>query len=641
MVIAGLAIALGEVVDDAIIDVENVLRRLRLNHEAGNPEPAWRVVLEASLEVRSAVVYATLIVILVFLPVFFLDGLAGTFFRPLALSYVLAVGASLAVALIVTPALCLILLPRSIRTTEHKDTSFVRRLKRLYRGLLTPLLTRQRTVLVALVAVFAVTGIAVTRLGEEFLPHFQEYDFLMHWVEKPGTSLEAMQRITARASRELRAIPGVRNFGSHIGRAEVADEVVGPNFTELWISLDPSVPYYPTVAKIQEVVDGYPGLYRDLLTYLKERIKEVLSGGSGAVVVRIYGPNLDELRQKAAEVGQAMSGIEGVVNLQVEPQVDVPQVEVRLRPDAALSFGLTAGDVRRAVMTMVRGTKVGEVYEDQRTFDVTVWSSEELRTDLNSLGNVLVDAPLGGKVPLRDVAELRIAPTPNLIQHENASRRIDVSCNVAGRDLGSVARDIEQRVRSIDFPQGYHPELLGEYAARQASQRKLLALSALSLVGIFLVLYSDFRSLRLTLLVIASLPFALVGGVGSAVLTGGILSLGSLVGFVTVLGIAARNGVMLVSHYRHLEEQEAVPFGDEMILRGAEERLVPILMTAAATALALLPIVVGGNRPGHEVEHPMAVVILGGLVTSTLLNLFVMPTLSLRFSKGARPKDQF
>ena len=639
MVIAGLAIALGEVVDDAIIDVENVLRRLRLNHALAQPQPAWRVVLEASLEVRSAVVYATIIVVLVFLPVFFLDGLAGTFFRPLALSYILAVSASLGVALIVTPALCLILLPKAGQAEAHHDTAVVRWLKGGYRRVLPTLLVHPRVVSATLAGTFLVTGAAVTRLGEEFLPNFQEYDFLMHWVEKPGTSLQAMQRITARASRELRAIPGVRNFGSHIGRAEVADEVVGPNFTELWISLDPSVPYAPTVARIQEVVDGYPGLTRDLLTYLKERIKEVLSGGSGAIVVRLYGPNLEVLRAKAAEVNDTISGIPGVTNLQVEQQVDVPQIEIRLRPDAAQRFGLTAGDVRRAAMTLVRGTKVGEVYEDQRIFDVAVWSAERSRNDILSLGNLLIDAPLGGKIPLRDVAEIRIAPTPNIIQHENASRKIDISCNVKGRDLGSVAREIEQRVRAMSFDPGYHPEMLGEYAARQAGQQRLFALSALSLVGILLVLYTDFRSPRLTTLVFVSLPFALVGGVVSVFFTGGVLSLGSLVGFVTVLGIAARNGVMLVSHYRHLQEHEGQPFSDELILRGAEERLVPILMTAAATALALLPIVIGGNKPGHEIEHPMAVVILGGLATSTLLNLFVLPVLSLRFARFSRRED--
>lgn len=635
MVIAGLAIALGEVVDDAIIDVENILRRLRLNRASGNPQSAARVVLEASLEVRSAVVYATIIVILVFLPVLFLDGLAGTFFRPLALSYILAVSASLIVALVVTPALSLILLPNACHGAP-KNTALVRWLKFGYRRALPFLLVRPRSVMTLLVGTFLVSGLAVTHLGEEFLPNFQEYDFLMHWIEKPGTSLQATQRITARVSRELRAIPGVRNFGSHIGRAEVADEVVGPNFAELWISLDPDVPYAPTVAKIQEVVDGYPGLTRDLLTYLKERIKEVLSGGSGAIVVRLFGGDLEVLRQKAVEISDEISVISGVTNLHVEQQVDVPQIEIRLRPEAAQRFGVTAGDVRRAAMTLVRGTKVGEVYENQRIFDVMVWSSEESRRDIASLSNMLIDGPLGAKIPLRDVADIRIAPIPNLVQHENASRKIDVSCNVTGKDLGSVAREIQQRVYAMHFDPGYHPEILGEYAARQAGQQRLLGLSALALVGIVLVLYTDFRTPRLTVLVFASLPFALVGGVASVFLTGGILSLGSLVGFVTVLGIAARNGIMLVSHYRHLEEHETQTFGPDMILHGAEERLVPILMTAAATALALLPIALGGNRPGHEIEHPMAIVILGGLATSTLLNLFILPVLCLKYLRFAK-----
>ncbi len=631
MVIAGLVIALGEVVDDAIIDVENIVRRLRLNRAAPHPEPNLQVVLGASLEVRSSVVYASFIVALVFLPVYLMEGLAGSFFRPLAVSYVLAVMASLVVALTVTPALSLLLLPGA--SLGRREPALVRGLKRIYRALLPATLHHPGAALAVLALLFVSTGIALPHLGEEFLPNFQEYDFLMHWVEKPGTSLEAMTRITERVSRELRAIPGVRNFGSHIGRAEVADEVVGPNFTELWISLDPRVPYGPTVARIQEVVDGYPGLYRDLLTYLKERIKEVLSGGSAAIVVRLYGPGLDGLREKAQEIGRALQDVPGVVNLQVEPQVLVPQVEVRVRPQDAQRFGLTPGEVRRAAVTLVKGTKVGEIYEEQKIFDVTVWGAPAVRRDLESLRRLRLDTPSGANIPLGDVADLRIAPTPNIINREAASRRIDVSCNVSGRDLGTVAREIERRVRALSFDRGYHPEFLGEYAARQESRNRLLALGGVSVLGILLILHADFRSARLTLLVFVTLPFALIGGVAAAFLSGGVLSLGSLVGFVTVLGIAARNGIMLVSHYRHLRVEEGLPAGPELALRGAEERLAPILMTALATALALLPIALGGNKPGHEIEHPMAIVILGGLVTSTLLNLFLMPTLYLRWAR--------
>jgi CzcA family heavy metal efflux pump len=635
MVIAGLVIALGEVVDDAIIDVENIMRRLRLNRESNRPESAFSVVLKASLEVRSAIVYATMIVVLVFLPIFFLDGLSGSFFRPLAVSYVLAVLASLGIALTLTPALSILLLPRA--ASRHRaDPALTRLLKRCYRRALPMFVDKPKLAILMLLLFFALTAVTVPFLGEEFLPNFKETDFLMHWVEKPGTSLEAMCRITVRVSQELRAVPGVRNFGAHIGRAEVADEVVGPNFTELWISIDPNVPYEPTVAKIQEVVDGYPGLVRDLLTYLKERIKEVLTGAGASIVIRIYGPDLEVLRAKATEVGKAISGIQGVSNLKVEQQVSVPQIEVRLRPDAASRFGLTPGDVRRAATTLVKGAKVGELYGAQQINDVVVWGAQHTRTDLEALRGLRISLPAGGDAPLGDLADIQIAPAPNVIQREGASRRIDVTCDTKGRDIGRVARAIEDKVKALSFDHGYHPEILGEYAARQESKNRLLALSTLALLGILLLLHTDFRSLRLVLLIFVSLPFALIGGVAATLFSGGVLSLGSLVGFVTVLGIAARNGIMLISHYRHLETEEGHPFGKELVLRGSEERLAPILMTALATGLALLPIVIGGNKPGHEIEYPLAVVILGGLITSTLLNLLLMPALYLRFGSARR-----
>jgi len=631
MVLAGLILALGEVVDDAIIDVENIQRRLRLNRAAEHPETPLRVVLNASLEVRSAIVYATLIVVMVFLPVFLLDGLAGSFFRPLALSYVLAVLASLAVALTLTPALSLILLPRAAAT--ERESPITKGLKKLYRAVLPKIVNHPRIATVVMLLVFAASVVAVPYLGEEFFPEFKETDFLMHWVGKPGTSLDAMTRSVMTVSKELRSIPGVRNFGSHIGRAEVADEVVGPNFTELWISIDPKVDYDQTLARINETVNGYPGLVRDVLTYLKERTKEVLTGAGASIVVRVYGPNLDELRAKAAEIQTAMSQVNGVTNLKVEQQVLVPQIEARTKADALARFGLTPGDVRRAMATFVKGLKVGEIYDEQKAYDVVVWGNERVRTDLDALRAIRLNVPTGGVVRLGDVMELRIAPTPNLVQHENNSRRLDVTCDVIGRDLGSVAREVETKVRGLNFAHGYHPDFLGEYAARQASRNRLLALAAVSLLGILMLLFADFKSLRLTLLVFLTFLFALVGGVAGAFASGGVLSLGSLVGFITVLGIASRNGIMLVSHYRHLEMEEGQAFDLPLILRGAEERLAPILMTASVTALALVPIVIGGVKPGQEIEHPMAAVILGGLVTSTILNLFLLPALYWQFGR--------
>jgi CzcA family heavy metal efflux pump len=637
MVLAGLVIALGEVVDDAIIDVENIVRRLRLNRIAEHPRSPIRVVLEASMEVRSAVLYGSLIVIVVFVPVFLLDGLAGAFFRPLALSYVLAIVASLVVALTITPALALLLLPRHL---DRRESRFVGGLKARYRRVLPGFVDRPKAALGSLLVMLTATAAAVPFLGEEFLPSFREYDFLMHWVEKPGTSIEAMRRITERASRELMAVPGVRNFGAHIGRAEVADEVVGPNFTELWVSLDPAVDYEATVTTIQGIVDGYPGLYRDLLTYLRERIKEVLTGASATIVVRVYGPDLSILQQQAQAVRTAIAKVAGVADLTVQAQVLVPQVEVRFEPDRAAAFGLTPGEVRRAAATLVQGTKVGEVYEEQRLFDVVVWGAPQVRRNLDAIRALQVPIANGGMVPLGSVSSVAVTPTPNEITRENGSRRIDVTSNVRDRDLGAVARDIQAQLAGLSFPQGYYSEVLGEYAERQASSNRLTLLSVLAVAAIFLILLADFGSPRVATLVFLTLPFALVGAIVAAFMTGGVLSLGSLVGLVTVIGISARNGIMLISHYQHLEREEGAAFGRELILRGSEERLAPILMTALATGLALVPIVMGGTRAGYEIEHPLAVVILGGLVTSTVLNLFILPALYLKFGRSALTVSQ-
>jgi len=395
--------------------------------------------------------------------------------------------------------------------------------------------------------------------------------------------------------------------------------------------MDPSVDYASTVAKVQTVVDGYPGLQRDLLTYLRERIKEVLTGASATIVIRLFGPDLDVLAQKAAEIGKVVGGVEGAADVKVQALTLVPQVEVAFRPERAQQVGVTAGTVRDTVATMVRGAKVGEVFDQQKVFDVIVWSAPDVRSDLFALRRLPIELPNGGYAPLGAVADVSIVPTPNEITREGGSRRIDITCNVRGRDLGAVARDIDAALKGVQFAPGYHPEILGEYAARAASQRRLLWLGLLSLAGILLVLHVDFGSARLVAFVALTIPFALIGGVASVFLTGGVLSLGSLVGFVTVLGIAARNGIMLVSHYRHLEQEEGVPFGAGLVIRGAEERLSPIVMTALVTGLALVPIIAGGDRSGHEIEHPMAVVIVGGLVTSTLLNLFLLPAIYLRY----------
>ncbi len=633
MVLAGLAIALGEVVDDALIDVENILRRLRLEREVAEPRaPLW-IVLEASLEVRSAVVYATLIVLALFVPVFLLDGVPGAFFRPLGLAYAIAVFASMLVALLVTPALSLLLLPRAAQ--RERRPRFAAWLEERYRSLLQRFVDRWQAALITLAIVFASTIAVVPFLGEAFMPQFRETDFLMHWVAKPGASLEAVQRTAVRAAQELMRVPGVRGFGSHLGRAEVADEVVGANFAELWISVDPAADHDQALHAVQEIVDGYPGIYRDVQTYLQERIKEVLAASSGAIVVRLYGPDLAVLRERAEAIGSVVSAIPGVVNTKVEPQILVPQIGVRVRPDAAHRMGTVATDIGRAVSTLVQGQKVGEVYHADRIVDVVVWGEPKLHADPLAIGELRIDTLLG-QVPLAELADVAIVPTPNVVQRESASRRIDVSCDARGRDLGAVVAELRGKLAAIALPRGYHLELLGEYDARAKARTRLTGATLLSLLVVLAILYVDFRSPRLVALLALSLPFALVGGVGATLLAGGVISLGSLVGLVTVLGIAARNGIMLVSHYRHLETEELMPFGRDLVVRGTQERLTPILMTALATALALLPLALGGGKPGQEIEHPMALVILGGLVTSTLLNLVLLPAIYLRFAKAPR-----
>ncbi len=635
MILAGLVIAIGEVVDDAIIDVENIARRMRLNRLAGNPESAFSVVLHASLEVRGAVVYASLIIVVVLVPIFLMTGLLGTFFRPLALAYVLAIAASLLVALTVTPALALLLLPSM--PSREREAPLARLLKAGYRRILPLFTGRPKSIVAALLGSFVLAAFLSLQSGMEMLPSFKETDFLMHWVLKSGASVEEMDRITIRASKELRAIPGVRNFGSHNGRAEVADEVVGANFTELWISVDEEADYDETVSRVEEVVYGYPGLRRDVLTYLKERMKEVLTHSSATVVVRIFGPDLSALRRHASLVKEAIATVPGVIDLKVEAQVNVPQIEVRLRPEAAAIHGLTSGQVRRSAVTLIRGQKVGEVFDQQKIYDVVIWGVDELRTDLDAIRRLPVDTPSGGQIPLGDLAEIRILPTPNSITREGASRKIDVSFNVSGeRDLGSVAREAEEKVRAVPFERGYHPEVLGEYTELMSAVRQIALPLVGVLLGILVLLHAVFQSLRLSLLVLSTLLLALPIGCVLGVLAGGsIISMGSIVGVLTVLGIAARNGILLVSHYQHLEQVEGMTFGIEMIRRGAEERLVPIVMTASSTGLALLPLAISGDLPGYEIEYPMALVILGGLITSTLLNLFFLPALYLRYGRTA------
>jgi Cu/Ag efflux pump CusA len=475
-------------------------------------------------------------------------------------------------------------------------------------------------------------GVAVfPRLGQELFPAFKERDFLMHWITPPGTSMNEERRIVTRASKELRTIPGTRGFGSHIGQSFLGEEIVGSNFGENWVSLDRKADYDRTLASIHEVVAGHPGLYRNVQTYLRERIDEVLVGSSEPIVIRIFGDDLTTLQRTAARVRAALSGINGLENLHASLQQDVPQIDVRVRLAVARRYGIKPGDVRRGAATLVAGEEVADLFRGGKTYDVQVWSSPRTRANLTAIRELPIDTPGSGHVALGRLADVRIRPTPNVIERENASRRIDVAADLAkGTDLGAVSTEIERRLGKVSLPLGYHAEVIGEGAERHAAQRHLLTYAGVAAVAIFLLLQAAFGSWRLAALLFFTLPMAVVGGVLAAYMGVGVISLGALIGFFTVLGIAARNGIMMISHFQHLERDEEQAFGPELVLRGALERLSPILMTAFATGLALLPLVILGDKPGQEIEHPMAVVILGGLVTSTLLNLFVVPALYLR-----------
>jgi CzcA family heavy metal efflux pump len=636
MVLAGLVIALGAVVDDAIIDVENIVRRLRQHRRAGGSRASTgSVILEASLEVRSPIVFATLIIVAAAIPVFLLQGLTGAFFRPLALSYTLAIVASMVVAMTLTPALTLILLRNT--PIERHESPLVRVLQRGYTALLARVVRRPQWTYAAVVAITAIGVVIAPTLGQSLFPHFKEPDFLIHWVTQPGTSDAEMERTTTEVSQALREIPGLRNFGAHIGQAFLGEEVAGVNLGENWVSVDPSVDYDETLEAIENLTNEYPGLFRETQTYLDERIEEVVSGGKEPIVVRIFGPDLTVLREKADEVNHIMAGIEGTLDHHVDISTDVPQLQVEVDLGRAAQYGLKPGDVRRAAATMLAGEEVGDIFRGGRAYDTVVWSVPSARDGVEAVQNLMLDTPTGQRVRMGDVATIAVRPTANSIEREDGSRRLDVGTNVEGRDLASVAQELDERLAEVAFPRGYHAEVLGEYEERQQAQSRLLATSVIALALILILLQVSLGGWRPALLVFLTLPFALVGGVIAAWGTGGILSIGSLVGFFTVFGIAARNGILLINHAQHLEREEGETFGVDLVLRAARERLAPILMTSLATGLALVPLVVLGARPGHEIEHPLAVVILGGLLTSTLLNLFVTPLLYLRFGRPQHP----
>jgi CzcA family heavy metal efflux pump len=633
MILAGLVVALGVIIDDALVDVDKLMKRLRGRNEANDASLA-KLIYETTLETRSVAIYAALIVMLAVTPIFFLGGLSEAFFEPLALAYVLAVAASMLVALTVTPALSVMLLRGAPRGAG--ESPIARWLARRLDAVLQRIIEAPRKAFIAAAAVVALAIAVAPFLGQSLLPSFKERQLMVSWTTAPGTSAPETYRITSRVSRELQSLPGVRKVAAHVGRAVTGDQVVGINSSQIWVAIDPKADYDKTVAAIRDTVEGYPGVERNVATYLRDRVSEVLTGASNAIVVRIYGQKRDILAQKAEEVRQALSGIRGIVDLRAEGLVEEPQVNLKVNLDPAGRASVKPGDVRRTAANVFGGLNVGFLYEEQKIYDVMVWGAPETRQSLTDLRELWIEKLDRTHVRLSEVADVTLQPAPTLLRHESIAPYVDVVANVAGRSLGAVAEEVDDRLENIQFPLEYHPRLLGEYAELEATQERVLGVVIAVVIGIFLLLQASFRSWSAALIAFLALPAAVAGGVLAALVSGGGISLGSMVGFLAVLGIAARNGLLLINHYQKLETQEGVPFGLDLIVRGTRERLAPILASSAAIIAALLPLIFFGQIAGLEIVQPTAIVIIGGLVASTLVTLFVMPALYLIAGSGAQ-----
>ena len=634
LTIGGLAIAIGEVVDDAIIDVENIIRRLRENRSRPDPLPVFQVVLDASLEVRSSVVYATFVVALVFLPVLTMSGVQGRIFAPLGIAYILAILASLAVALTVTPALSFALLTGHAETIPYPG--FIDRLKARYRSLLERV-TRRPRLIVGIVVSFCIAIVAMLPFfGGAFLPELREGHFIVHMSAIPGTSLDESLRIGRGVIQELKKNPHIRSVAQRVGRAELADDTWGTHYSEFNVDLVPlkGEEAEGVQGEIRQALTKFPGVYFAIKPFLEERIEEILTGVTGQVVIKIFGDDLDQIDRSAQQVAQVLSGVPGAADVQVESQPGMPEMVVHLRPERLLQFGFQPVSVMDAVQTAYEGTVVSQTYEGDRVFAVNVILDSAMRRSPEDAGNLMLDNAERTRIPLRQLADIYETTGRYVVLHEATRRRQAVTSNVRGRDVTSFVAEARKRMgEQVRFPAGVYPVFSGEAEAQAAARREILLTSAIAGVGIVLLLAIAFGNFRNLVLVLANLPFALAGGVLAIFCSGGSLTLGSLVGLVTLFGISTRNSIMMVSHFDHLVKVEGHTWSLETALQGASERLVPILMTALVAGLGLLPIAIGSGDPGREIEGPMAMVILGGLATSTALNLLILPTLALRFGR--------
>lgn len=639
MTLGGLAIAVGVIVDDAIIDVENVFRRLRQNALKPPEEqrPALAVVFSASSEIRGSIVFATMIIILVFLPLFFLSGVEGLLLRPLGLAYVAALFTSLVVALTVTPALCSYLLPRAKAVIEGHEPRLVGWLKHRYGRDLPWALDHSRVVLAGSALLLLAAIVALFFVGRSFLPEFNEGTLTISAVTLPGTSLEESDKLGMTVEKILLSIPEVSATARRTGRAELDEHVQGVESAEIDVGLKMlDRPKAELLAEMRERLSLVPGMNFTIGQPISHRIDHMLSGTRANIAVKIFGDDLQTLRGLARQVEAAMRGVPGVVDLSTEQQSDIPTLRVRFDRTALARYGMPVGDAAEALQAAFVGRQVGQIFEGQVAFPLVVRYPFENHADLEAVRQTLMDTPSGARVPLGAVADIRVDRGPNFISRENVQRKIVVQCNVAGRDLRSVVNDVERHAQaSVSLPAGYHIEYGGQFESEAEASRLLLWLGLAVVLGILVILTAAFRSFTDALIIMCNLPLALIGGVAGVFLSDGVLSVASIIGFITLFGIATRNGIMMISHIKHLMAEEGVTDLRQAVLRGAIERLSPILMTALTAGLALIPLALGAGKPGSEMQAPMAIVILFGLLSSTFLNMVVVPAAYFRFGAGS------
>lgn len=642
MTLGGIAVAMGELVDDAIVDVENIFRRLKENRIAGSPLNPLLVVFRASTEVRRSIVFGTMIVVLVFIPLFALGGMEGKLFAPLGVAYIVSILSSLIVSLTVTPVLSYWLLGLSKGSDHEQDGVVLRGLKWLGSKVIGFSLAVPRFNIAVTLLLVGLAAIFLSRLEKDFLPPFNEGTIQLNVVLPPGTSLAASNTIAQTVEKSLMQIDDVQRFARRTGRAELDEHAEGVNMSEIIIELDPESPRSreEQLTEIREAMEDIPGIVTAVEQPIAHLISHMISGVKAQVGIKVYGDDLDLLRQKAEQIKAEMELVPGVADALIEPQVIIPQLRIELDRDRMLQYGLTAAAVNEYIQTAMNGKVVSEVLDGMRTFDLIVRMKEDYREDIEQLKRLSVQLPEGGTLPLSALARIYEAGGPNTVNRENVRRRVVIQCNVADRGVVDVVTDIQKIIKPITdtLPPGYFVEFGGQFQSQQSASRIIGVLFMISLLGVFMVLYTLFRSANLALQVMAALPMAFIGAVAALVLTGQTLTIAAMVGFISLAGIASRNGILLLQHYLHLVEHEGESFTKSMVVRAGVERLAPVLMTALTSGIGLVPLVLSAGEAGKEILYPVATVILGGLVTSTALDFLVRPALFLLFGMKAAEK---